>query len=1113
MKLYSNDRQAVPICLPKNVFNIMRITVVLCLLTTFCTFASVSYSQNAEISLNLKGVTLQEAIDAVKEQSDFSFWYRNEEVDLSKKISVKASHLNIRDIMSQLLYDQDLAYTIDEKHIIIYKKNQSVAQQENKKNISGTITDYNGEPIAGANVLEKGSTNGTITDTEGRYQLQIRDQAILLVSYIGFITQEVPSSRQQILNIKLKEDTQNLEEVVVVGYGVQKKVNLTGSISVIDTKNINNRPLTNSSQALQGVQGLYVNQAGGQPGKDVATIRIRGVGTLNDNNPLVLVDGVAASLSDVNPNDIENISVLKDAASSAIYGSRAANGVILVTTKTGKKNEFSIQYNNSFSLQKVTYLPDAVWDPIKYMEGFNIAYQNEGKAPLYTQEQITEYREGMKTDPYTYPSTNWFDIAFRDAFMMEHNIRLSGGTDKLQTSFSIGYLDQNGVMIGSDNQKLSINFSTIATLGNLKAGINVTGNYQNFNEPHLGSGTYMNYTMRSAPIFTHYLKDGKYGRSWLTTPGQNIFFNLTAHAEEGYNNHKKTVALGNLFAEYTFPFDIKYKINLTVNKYDEINRVFTPIVVTYHPKTGEPQNSTIERNAKNYSYNNINPSVYQTLTWDHAFKKHDVSLLLGTSYETFDTFNFTASVQGFLDNSLFDINAGSKNFGATGAGSKVKLLSYFGRANYSFDNRYLVEANFRIDGSSRFAAKNRWGIFPSFSGGWRINQEAFMKDINWLSNLKIRGSWGQLGNQEIGLYKYVGTISLSPNSIFGTTIQPGGAITAAVDPNITWETTTQTNIGLDFGFFDGTLNGSAEFFKKRTTDILRAVNIPGQIGNLTGPVRNIGTVDNTGFEFGLNYMNNIGKLNYNIYGNMTFIKNEVIDIQGQEIISGRNITKEKFPIDSYYLYICDGIFQSEEEIKAHAKQSSKTAPGDLIFRDIDKDGEITEKDRVVTGSVIPNLTYSFGFNLNYKGFGLNAFFQGVSGVDTYPTANLATPYYNGASVTWDWLERSWTEENRNGGYPRLMRSNSGHDNYAKASTFWLKDASYLRLKNIQLSYTFPEELLKKIQIKKLTLFVNAENLVTFSDFNMFDPEKTLKGTTLYEYPSIKSFTGGLNVTF
>lgn len=562
-----------PLMLLAKISRAMKLTCLLLCLSVYSIWASSSYAQVTTLSLNISDKPIMDVLETIEQQTDFHFFYNSKLINMNRKVSVNANETNVFAVLKQLFNETNVIYKVVDKDVILTIRENDQTFQTKGKRITGMVTDLRGEPIIGANVVEKGTTNGTITDLSGNYSLDVSDGTVLQVSYIGYTSQEIKIGDQTVINIKLAEDTQNIDEVVVVGYGVQKKVNLTGAISVLDEKTITNRPLTNSSQALQGVQGIYVNQAGGQPGKDAATIRIRGVGTLNDNDPLVLVDGVASSLSDVNPNDIASISVLKDAASSAIYGSRAANGVVLVTTKTGKQGEFSVQYNNSFGVQKVTYLPDAVWDPILFMEGWNTAYKNEGKAQLYSDETIEEYRQGMKTNPYVYPATNWFDIAFNDAFVMEHNLRVSGGTEKLLMSLSVGYLDQDGVLIGTDNKKLSLNFNGTATIGNLKAGINVSGTFRNFNEPHLTAGTFMNYTMRSLPVMAQYTEDGLYGRSWLTTPGQNTFYNLTGHVNEGMNNHKQTRMLGNLFAEYTFPFDIKYKLTLAVNKYDEINRV------------------------------------------------------------------------------------------------------------------------------------------------------------------------------------------------------------------------------------------------------------------------------------------------------------------------------------------------------------------------------------------------------------------------------------------------------------------------------------------------------------------------------------------------------------
>lgn len=1100
----------------KNTIKLYSLLLFFC----FLTFTSAN-AQTGKVSINLKNASVKELFNAIESQTPYRFSYRSVEVENKKGVTISVKNAKLKDLLIQELPKLHLSHIVQGNKIIVTPATDNQSSDKSNK-VTGKVVDTNGEPIVGATIKEQGTTNGTITDMDGNFSFMVSPNTMIEISYIGYQEQRIKTVLGKSMFITLKEDTELLDEVVVVGYGIQKKVNLTGAVSVVDAKTIQNRPITNATQALQGAQGVYVNSAAGaQPGNDAATIRIRGMGTFSSagNDPLFLIDGVPGTLTDVNPSDIASISVLKDAASASIYGSRAANGVVLVTTKKAEAGKFSVSYNNSFGLQQITYLPDAVWDPILYMKGFDKAYENEGRAPLYA-DIIEEYKEGMKVDPYTYPATDWFDLYFRDAFMQEHNIRISGGNDHIQTGLSVGYLDQEGVVNFTDAKKVSINFNSTIKYGQFKAGINVSANYRNYNEPHYGISDYMQLAMRALPVMTPYLADGSYGRSWVVTPGQNTFNNLLS-CKDGENNYKQTRIVGSAFAEYIFPYDIKYNITLGVRKVDLTRRYFQPTTYTYNPKTLEPQKMIANTTAMNAANDDINPSISQTVNWNRSFNgKHNIAALLGMNYEEFNAWSFSAKGQnGYLDNELTEVGLATTFLKPASSSSKVRLLSYFGRINYDYADRYLFEANLRYDGSSRFAKGHRWGLFPSFSAGWRIDQETFMENTqNWLSNLKLRVSWGQLGNQSIGLFQYTPVMSSGVNYIFGNTPATGYAMTQAVDPEISWETTTITNLALDFGIFNNSLSGSIEFFKKRTKDILRSVNQPSQVGNLTGAMRNIGTVDNTGLEANLAYRNNIGAFNYHVFGNVTYVKNEVVHIGGDDMINGKRITREGYPIDAYYLYICDGIFQSEDEVKHHAYQSANTHAGDLIFRDVSgpegvPDGQITEDDRVVTGSSVPDFTYSFGLNLDYKGIGLNVFFQGVSGISTYPTHNLVYPYANGAGVTYEWLKRAWTPENTGGGFPRLLTTNSQHDNYTKSSTFWLRDASYLRLKNIQLSYDFPKKWIAPLKIASLKVFVNAENLLTFSDFDIFDPERSLTSDYIWSYPSVKSFTGGINVTF
>lgn len=998
-----------------------------------------------------------------------------------------------------------------------------------RKTISGVVVDEYKEPVIGANVLEKGTTNGTVTDINGHFKLEVAEGALLNISYTGYRDKTVSVGNNIVVNVSLSEDTKLLEEVVVIGYGTQKKVNLTGSISAIDASVLANRPITNATQALQGTQGVYVNQAGGQPGNDGATIRIRGQGTLNNNDPLILVDGIEFPLEAINPNDIESISVLKDAASAAIYGSRAANGVILVKTKTGRKGKFTVDYNNYFGVQQTTYLPDFVYDPVVFMEMRNQAQINEGVLNVdYSDDLIEEYRQGMKTNPIMYPQNNWLDIMYNDAFMMEHNMRFSGGDEKYNYSVSLGYGEQNGVLRGTDSEKYTLAVNTSAQMSSrLKIGANINSHYQIYNEPVSGVANLVEMTYKAQAFHPTYNEDGKYADTFIRTPGHNIYRHPLALADEGENKHKSLRMLANLSAEYKLPFDIVYNLNVGLNKYDYLQSVFAPEVYKYQLKTNEAEKIVFDgrttRQAEKRDQNDLSKTIFNTLLWNKNYSGiHDLKVLAGFSYEDVNITYFAARNEGYLGNDLHELSAGSGNATVGGSSARSVRMSYFGRLNYSFKDRYLLESNFRYDGSSRFAKGNRWGMFPSFSAGWRISEESFMKDYPRINNLKLRASWGQLGNDSWGgsgeeyseWFRYVDLIDLNTNYPLNGTIQSGAAVMAYNDPNITWETTTMTNLGLDASLLNGSLDFSFELFDKRTTDILRQVTLPDQVGSLKGPIRNIGEVSNKGFELNVGYRNHIDDFRYEVTGNMTYVKNKIESLKGQTIINDMFILKEGEPIDSYYMLHAIGIFQSEEEIANSPFQTAATKPGYLKFEDTNGDGKITEEDRQICGSVIPKITYNFGINLSYKDFDLSVFFQGVAGVKTYGDRIGATPFWYGCGLPEQWLTDSWTPERGTSATLPILTTYEGaiNENY-RTNDFWLRDASYLRLKNLQLSYNVPQCVLKAGRISRLKIFVNAHNLLTFSSMKDFDPEKNLKNSTYYAYPSLRTFTGGINITF
>ena len=1088
----------------------------------FKVVAAETDEQNSKVTLKVKNTSIKNALKEIERLSDVTFFYNDQAIDMEREVSLSVSEMEIKDVLAYIL--PDCTYEMDMRRIILIPRALLSKQQDGGRRVTGIVTDEAGDPLPGVNITIRETGAGVISNADGQYSILVPEdeKATLTFSFIGYATRAIAVGERSVMDVILNEDTMMLEEIVVVGYGTQKKVNLTGAVSTVNPKQLENRPITNATQALQGVQGVYVNQAGAQPGIDGATIRIRGQGTLNNNDPLVLVDGIEYPLSAINPNDIESISVLKDAASSAIYGARAANGVILVKTKSGKKGAFAVDYNNYFGFQEASYLPNFVYDPILFMETRNQPQLNEGKlVPDYSQELIDEYREGMKTDPYTYPVNNWLDIMYNRAFIMEHNIRFSGGDERYGYSLSLGQGSLDGVLRGTDSEKYTIGLNTSTQINSrLKIGLNLHGHYQTYNAPAAGVPNLVEMTYKAQAFHPTYLSDGRYADTFIRTPGHNIYRHPLALADEGENKRTGQRLLANFSAEYRLPFDIVYNLHVGLSKYDFLRTLFAPDIYEYQVKTGAAVRVVYDgvntRHVRKEDQNNLDRTLFHTLEWERRIKDlHDLKVLVGYSYEDFFASDFYARREGYLGNELYEPDAGSNNPMGGGTSSKSVLMSYFGRANYGYHDRYLLEANFRYDGSSRFAKGNRWGLFPSFSGGWRLSEEDFLKDAEWMNNLKLRLSWGQLGNERIDLFRYVDLMNTGLNYPFNDNVTSGMAVTAYNDPDITWETTTISNLGLDVAFLKGKLDLTFELFNKRTTNILRTVALPDQVGSLTGPIRNIGTVDNKGFELGLSFRNKCHGLNYEFFGNLTHVKNEIVDLKGQTIIDGMFILKEGYPIDSYYMLHAIGIFQSQDEVDNSPTQTAATKAGYLKFEDTNKDGKVTEDDRQIRGSVIPKFTYTFGLNLSYRQFDLNAFFQGVSNVYTYGDRIGATPLWFGCGLPEAWVTDSWTPERGESATLPIITTYEGalNENF-RTNDFWLRDASYLRLKNVQLTYTLPHRLLHQTRvIKGLRFFVNAQNPVTFSKMKEFDPEKNLKGDTWYAYPSVKTYTAGLNITF
>jgi len=1090
------------------------------------------------IQLEEAEMRLGDALYDIAEHAGLKLSYSKELIPIEKKVLIKQGSFTIEQSLWNVLEGTDLRFGISSTgQLFFFDRQEEVTEKLAlfQETVTGTVIDaQNGEALPGVNVIVLGSEEvtgsiiGTQTDLDGNYSVTVPEGLTTLAfTYIGYQRLEVDIEGRNELDITLQLDTIIGEELVVVGFGTQARERLTGSISVKSDQEIENRPITSSTQALQGIQGVYVNQAGGQPGSDNATIRIRGRGTLNDNNPLILVDGIEYNLNQINPNNIESISVLKDASAAAIYGARAANGVVLITTKSGKGDTgFNIEYNHYSGFQQVMALPNVVTDPVLFMELRDQAQRNEGRSSVdYGTELIEEYRQGMSTDPYTYPHNDWFDIMFDPAFMHNHNLRFSGGADRYNYSLSMGLLQQDGVLMGTDAKKYTLALNTgVDVTDRLNVQAIIQGTFEDFNEPVGGVGYLMEMTLKAQGFHPTYLEDGRYADTFVRSPGHNIFRHPLVIAREGENNHQNQQYLATVRGTYQLPLNLTYNIQAGITRADNLNRRFEPTTLQYQVKTLVPivtHNPRQTRHMRQTHWNNRTLTFQQYLEWNETIREgHQITGLLGFSAESFYNGQFQAYREGFPGNDLTELNAGSSNASVSGASNEAKLMSYFGRISYDYNLKYLFEANFRYDGSSKFAEGNRWGLFPSFAVGYRLIEEDYFQHIPWLSDLKIRASWGQLGNERVSAYRYLNTINLGQDYAFGQNVESGAAVTQASDPNVTWETTTTTNFGLESSFFRNKLGVELDLFHKRTADILRPVAIPSQVGNLGGPLRNIGTVDNRGIELSLIYRNDIGDFSYQLSGNVTWIKNEVVNLDGQEVIwegfrgAGSYIIKEGYPIDSSYLLDAVGFFNSQQEIDDHAFQSNDTRPGYIKYRDVNGDGVINQDDRIIGPSLIPEYTYSFDLDLSYKAFHLVANFNGVQNVASYPFHIGVVPFWFGTAVTEDWVNNSWTPDNMDGAtLPILTTYEGAIDTNFRNSNFWLRDASYLRLKNLQLSYTLPSSMTDFLQIRSATIFVNGQNLLTFSDMKDFDPERNLEQSNFYEYPSVKTFTAGFQLNF
>lgn len=1007
----------------------------------------------------------------------------------------------------------------------------SALEQADRITVTGQVHDEAGETVIGASVSVKGiAGKGAITDIDGRFTIKdIPANATLVVSYVGMKAQEIALNGRTSLSITLLPDQELLDEVVVVGYGTQKKVNLTGSVATIDTKDLNNRANTNVLNSLQGaIPGVtIISRPGSTP-----SINFRGRGNLGSSSPLYVIDGAistSAEFSNLDPNVIESISFLKDAASSSIYGSRAAYGVVLVTTKSGEKGAVKVKYNGMVGFKNPTYVPQMV-SSADYAILFNEALKNSNPnaTPRFSEEEIGWLRDGSKPDYY--PNSNWYDLILqKNALTTQHSASISGG-EKVKFFASLGYVRNNHFFPGrsSDRYNASANFTT-----DVKPWLTVRGNLnaiQIDNQRKLGTPGYTN-LMNIPATFVGRHTDGSFGtiQAGKQASKTSMIFNPLRQVYDGSWSYGRdrivTMAAGidiKPIDGLKISGDLSYHATTSTGKSYTASRPALKMFGTGETIVGtEKAASESKMNAYSSGYTHLISNL--VANYNKTFNDvHEFGVLLGTSYEDMQNEGINGWRKLFPNNDLKDIHAGSDapaNTSIDGSMSETKLFSIFGRINYAYAGKYLAEVNLRNDASSRFHKDHRSAIFPSFSLGWRISEEDFAKDLGWLYNLKLRASYGTLGNiNNVGNYDYMSNYAKGNSYIFDQSVAEGYVESKPANTTLSWEKVSIADIGLDLGLFDNRLSMTLDYYNKHTTDILLTPNIPVEIGLAEKPSQNLGAVLNRGVEMAATWADHVGDFNYSVSGNLSMNKNTILNLGDSDpMIEGVWIKKVGHSIGEFYMYQTDGLLTKEDiESGNFITDGIAPNPGDIKYVDINKDGKLSGDDRTFVGNDVPWLTYGLNLYLAYKGLDLSIAGQGVQGTKVNFQAEMAFAFFDYANPRQYHLGR-WSEANPNpqAVYPRIYDRTDSHAKFNQyASDFWLFNSDYFRIKNITLGYSLPKTWVETLSLSQAKLYLSLENFITLrADKRMkdFDPEAAT-GRAVSALGE-KTVSLGVNLTF
>lgn len=1079
------------------------------------------------LDFSVSNVTLEQAITALNRSCGYSIVVCSSDIDLKKIVTVEANNASINQIIDKLFEGQDVSYSIEGNKIAVSKA-PSVSSSKQavklRRAASGTVMGSDGLPVIGATIIEKNGKSSAVTDIDGHFTIDISDTSELEVACLGYVTKTLRVGKTDKLDILLDLSSETLDDVVVIGYGTQRKIDLTGSISSVNVAEMTeSRPLTNLSNALAGMApGVSVTSSANKPGDNEASILVRGQGTLNSSAPLVIVDGVEGSFSSVNPQDVESMTVLKDAASAAIYGSRAANGVILITTKTGRSGELKVNYHGYVSVMSAKKNLNMVTNYADYMEYANEAESNSNLRPYFSQNSIDLWRADNGKNPLLYPNTDWFDATFKTKLATNHILSINGGTNQARYYVSLGYLNNPGVMDNSGERKYSIRANFDSNINKwFSFGMKINASYQDLDNGTNLMGDVFSYMFGMPPCCVAQAPDGRFGyvQNDEDNPQKSSYL-ASLYSRDGTNN--RITFRGDAFVTFapvkglTVTGTYRYFISDGQQKF---------IPVFFNKWNFRTETIGVVGGGKTYVNNYFSRQTRQNMDlivkYGNKFfsDRFGLNVMAGASQEYYSSETTSSQRYDVIDPSMTVLDACTGDASASGGKTEWAMRSYFARLNLSWDDKYLLEANVRADGSSRFRPEHRWGLFPSVSAGWRLSEEPWLKGTS-VNNLKLRVSWGGLGNNSVGNYSSLAVYSKS-NYSWGDQLAVGMIQAALANEAMTWETTYITDIGVDFGFLNGRLNGTVDGFLKKTEGILITLPAPAVHGTATIPTTNAATVSNKGIELGLSWNDKIGDFHYGINGNFTYIKNNVDKFKGNDYsLSGSSMIKEGLPINAQYGYVVDRIVQTTADMNIvnrmlmnnpdAFKSLGKPSYGDFLYKDINNDGIINDKDRTILSDG-PTPKYLFGLNLtaSWKGIDFSMLLQGQAGAKViyYQDVDGLTPVYRwGYAINKDVAENAWREGRTDATWPRL--TDYTYTLNTKLSDFYLEDLSFLKIRNIQIGYSLPSKWIKKARFDRVRFYCTMENFFTFTKYRLLDPE-----VNKMDYPTIRQVVVGVNITF